>query len=158
MSHLFGSSTVGLRVTSSKRAYVTRWVSQVCCSQSLCPRGRSLLTRASTGDTQTLKGKSGSVSVGASRSWCTQCFVWAIWALLVGMMFDSKFDFTPPTVLLGLFRCPWTWGIFFWLDPTFCCRWLFSSEVQLWSSHRRWAHILLLCHLVSWLYTVTLLI
>ena len=30
----------------------------------------------------------------------------------VGMGFDSKHDFAPPTVLLGLLLCPWTWGIF----------------------------------------------
>ena len=29
------------------------------------------------------------------------------------MEFDSKHDFAPPTVLLGLLLCPWTWGIFF---------------------------------------------
>ena len=27
--------------------------------------------------------------------------------------FDSKWDFAPPTILLGLLLCPWTWGIFF---------------------------------------------
>ena len=37
-------------------------------------------------------------------------FVWALWAFLVGIGFDSKCDFAPPTVLLGLL-CPWTWGI-----------------------------------------------
>ena len=31
---------------------------QVCCTQSLCPCSRPLLTRTSTGDTQTLKGRS----------------------------------------------------------------------------------------------------
>ena len=30
---------------------------------------------------------------------------------LAGMGFDSKRDFAPPTVLLGLLLCPWTWGI-----------------------------------------------
>ena len=35
---------------------------QVCCTQSPCPCGRPLLTRTSAGDTQTLKGWSGSVS------------------------------------------------------------------------------------------------
>ena len=30
---------------------------------------------------------------------------------LVGMGFDSKCDFAPPTILLGLPLCPWTWGI-----------------------------------------------
>ena len=38
---------------------------QVCCTQSPCPCGRPLLTRTSAGDTQTLIGRSGSVSVGS---------------------------------------------------------------------------------------------
>ena len=33
---------------------------------------------------------------------------------LVGMGFDSKRDFAPPTILLGLLLCPWTKDIFFW--------------------------------------------
>ena len=36
---------------------------QVCCTRSSCPCGRPLLTCTSAGDTQTLKGRSGSVSV-----------------------------------------------------------------------------------------------
>ena len=36
----------------------------------------------------------------------------------------------------------------FWWDPTFSCQWLFSSELQFWSScRRRWAHALILHHL-----------
>ena len=31
----------------------------------------------------------------------------------MGLRFDSKCDFTSPTVFLGLHLCPWTWGIFF---------------------------------------------
>ena len=38
---------------------------QVCCTQSPCSWSRPLLTRISTEDTQTLKGRSGSVSVGS---------------------------------------------------------------------------------------------
>ena len=38
---------------------------QVCCTQSPCLCGRPLLTRTSAGDTQTLKGRSSSVSVGS---------------------------------------------------------------------------------------------
>ena len=38
---------------------------QLCCTQSPCPCGKPLLTCTSAGDTQTLKGKSGSVSVGS---------------------------------------------------------------------------------------------
>ena len=37
-------------------------------------------------------------------------FVWALWASLSEMGFDSKCEFAPPTTLLGLL-CPWTWGI-----------------------------------------------
>ena len=65
---------------------------------------------------------------GVSGSWCTPGFVWALRASLVGMGFDSKCDFAPPTVLLGLLLCLWMWGILFWWDPTFSCGWLFSSE------------------------------
>ena len=60
-------------------------------------------------------------------SCCTQGFVWALQASLKGMRFDSKRNFTPPTILLGLLLCPWTWSICFWWDPTFSCQWSFSS-------------------------------
>ena len=30
----------------------------------------------------------------------------------MSMGFDSKCNFAPPTILFGLFLCPWTWGIF----------------------------------------------
>ena len=32
------------------------------------------------------------------------------------MRFDSKHDFTPPTILLRLLLCRWTWGIFFFFE------------------------------------------
>ena len=74
MGHLLGGSMVGLMVTSSKRAYATHWVTQVCCTQSPCPCGRPLLTYISAGDKQTLKDRSGSVAVGSldpkgNQSW-----------------------------------------------------------------------------------------
>ena len=65
VGHLFCGSMVGLMTTSSKKTYATRHASQVCCSQSYCPHSRPLLTHASAGDTQSLKGRSGSVSVGS---------------------------------------------------------------------------------------------
>ena len=136
---LLGGSMVGL----------TRCPSQVCYSQSPCLHGRPLLTRASTGDIQTVKGSSGSVVCGGP--WVLICirFVWALWVSLLGMGFCSKWDFVPPTVLLGLLLCSWVCSIIFWWDPTFSCRWLFSGWLQFWSSHRRrWVHILLLHHLV----------
>ena len=64
VGYLLRSSMVGLIVTSSKKTYTTHHASQVCCSQSPCPCSRSLMTRVLAGDTQTLKGRSGSVSVG----------------------------------------------------------------------------------------------
>ena len=49
----------------------------LCCSQSLYPCGRPLLTHASTGDTPTLKGRSDSESCGVTASFpgsgCAQC-------------------------------------------------------------------------------------
>ena len=50
---------------------------------------------------------SSSVSVG-SLGPGAQSF---ICASLVGMGFDSKCNFTPPTIFLGLLLCPWTGGI-----------------------------------------------
>ena len=55
--------------------------------------------------------------------------VWALWASLAGKGFDSKCDFIPPTILLGLLLCPWAWVIFFWWDPTFSSQWWFNSEL-----------------------------
>ena len=37
-------------------------------------------------------------------------YVWALWASLAGMGFDSKRDFAPPSILLGLLLCRWMWG------------------------------------------------
>ena len=39
---------------------------QVCCTQSPCPCGRPQLTYTTTGDTQTFKGRTGSVSVASA--------------------------------------------------------------------------------------------
>ena len=110
---LLGSSMAGLMVTSSKRTDAKCHTSQVCCSQSPCPCIRPLLTRASSGDTQAVKGQSGSVSYGVPGSWSTQSFVWALWAFLAGMQFDSKHNISPPAILLGLLLCRWMLGIFF---------------------------------------------
>ena len=93
-----------------------------CTRRVPCPHGGPLLTWASAGDTQTLKGRAGSVSCGLPGSCCIRGFVWTLQASLAGMGFDSKCDFAPLTVLLGLLLCSWMWGIFFWWDPTFSSR------------------------------------
>ena len=66
---------------------------------------------------------------GVSVFLCTQGFVWALPASLAGMGFDSKCNFDPPTILLGLLLCSWMCSVFFWWDSTFSCRWLFSSKL-----------------------------
>ena len=45
--------------------HATNCVTQVCHIRSPCPCGRTLLTCTSAGDTQTIKGRSGSVSMGS---------------------------------------------------------------------------------------------
>ena len=65
MGHLPVGSIVVLMATSSKWAYGTGCVRHVCCTQSPCPCARSLLTCTSVVDTQTLKVRSASVSVGS---------------------------------------------------------------------------------------------
>ena len=76
---LLCSSIVELMATSSKRTYATHHICQICCSESLCPCGRSLLTCASTGDTQTLKPGLAQSLVQVPDpfpgSWCVQGFV-----------------------------------------------------------------------------------
>ena len=75
---------------------------QVCCTQSPCPCGRPLLTATSAGDTQTLKGKSGSVSVGSPGVhkilFEPSEHVWWVWDLILNV------------ILLVLLSC---WGFSF---------------------------------------------
>ena len=65
VGHLPVGSMAVLMATSSKRAYVTHCVTQVCYTQRPCPCGRHLLSCASTGDNQALTVRSGTASVGS---------------------------------------------------------------------------------------------
>ena len=67
------------------------------CTQSPLSYGSPLLTCTSAGDSSTV------LSQFLWRLWVLlhPRFVWAFWASLVGMGFDSKHDFAPPTVFLG---------------------------------------------------------
>ena len=73
-----------------------------------CPQpcSRPLLTHTSTRDSWTPQASLVQSLVGSlllsHGSWCLQGFIWALWASLVGVGFDSKCDFAPPTILLGL--------------------------------------------------------
>ena len=117
-----GGSMVGLMVTFSKRAMpylgmlhpepLPLW--QATADLYLCRRHSNTVLSQSQWDLWVLV--------------CTR-FFWALQASLAGMGFDSKCDFAPPTILLGLLLCPWMWGISFWWDPTFSCWRLFSNEL-----------------------------
>ena len=84
MGCLLSGSIMGLVETSSNKAYATHCVTRVCCSQSPCPHSRPLLTHASTGDTPTPKGRSGSVSVGSLGAGAHKVSFEPFWASLVG--------------------------------------------------------------------------
>ena len=115
---------VGLMATSSMRAYATICVTQVAAPRAPAPAaGHCGPVPPQESQTQVWLGL-----CGVSGSWCTQGFVWTLWASLTGMGFDSKCDFAPPTILLWDL-CPRIWDIFFWWDPAFSCWWLFSSEL-----------------------------
>ena len=83
---------VGLMATSSKRTYTARRGSQVCCSKRPRPRGRPLLTCDPTGDTQTLKGRAGSVSVGSLGPGAHKVLfepsesLWRVWGLILNVI------------------------------------------------------------------------
>ena len=99
-----GSSMVGLMATSSKRAY---FIPRSAAPRAPAPAAGHCWPVPLQ---ETLKQSSGSVSVG---SWVLVLmrFIWALWASLVGMGFDSKHNFAPPTILLELLLCLWIWSI-----------------------------------------------
>ena len=95
-----GSSMVGLMATSSKRSYAIPTPRAPVPAADHC-------RPAPPQETLTVLSRSlwGPWVLVHAR------FVWALWASLVGIGFDSEREFAPPTVLLGLLLCPWTWGI-----------------------------------------------
>ena len=115
------ASVMVVMATSFKRTYGSMPAFQDCCLQYPLPRSRPLLTRASAGDTLNTQRQVWLCLVGLTapffRTCCTQSF---ICTSLVGMRFGSKFNFSSPTILLGLLCC-WTWDIFFWWNPLFSC-------------------------------------
>ena len=89
----FGGSVVGLMVTSCKRAYAI-------------PRGMyPEPMKQPTADPCFLRIHSNTVLSQFLWRLCVLVhtrYVWALWASLAGMGFDTKCDFAPPTILLGL--------------------------------------------------------
>ena len=95
-----GRSMVGLMATSSKRSYSiprspaprAAASAAVHCRLMPCRRHSNIVL------SQSLWG-----------FWVLVYprFVWATWAFLAGMGFDSKCNFASPTILLGLLLCLW---------------------------------------------------
>ena len=111
-------------------------------TQSPCPCSRPLLTCTSTGDAHIVLSQSlwGPWVLVHTR------FVWTLWVSLAGMRIDSKHKFAPPSILLGLLLCPWTWGVS--SQPLQCLPsyWGFS-DLGHWVSPHSWyseAQVLLL--------------
>ena len=99
-----GSSMVRLMATSSKRFYAI--------PKSAASRALSLWQ--STADPYLHRDAQTQFCLSLCGGlWVLVCtrFVWALLASLAGMGFDSKCKFAPPTILLGLLLCPWTWSI-----------------------------------------------
>ena len=99
-----GGSMEGLIVTSSKRAYT---IPRSTTPPEPLPLQSPLLTHISTWDAQTVLSQ----SLWGLCVLVHTMFVWVLWASLAGMAFDSRYNFTPPTVLLWLLLCPWMWDI-----------------------------------------------
>ena len=71
-------------MTSAKRAYA---IARSAVPEP-CPCGRPLLTCTSAGDTQTLKGRPGSVSVGSPGAHKVLFEgLWRVWDLIVNTIF-----------------------------------------------------------------------
>ena len=63
---------------------------------------------------------------------------------LVDIGFDSKCDFAPPTVLLGLLLCSWMWGIFFLVESYILLSMVVQQHVVILEfSQEKMKHILL---------------
>ena len=82
-----GGSMVGLMETSSKRAYA---IPRSAAPRAPCPWGSPVLTCTSIGDAQTLKGRSGSVSLGSPGSHKIMFEpserLWWVWGLILNVI------------------------------------------------------------------------
>ena len=86
MGCVLSGSMVGLMVTFSKRVYATH---RIAAPRAPAPAA-GYLSHTPTGDTQTLKGRSGSVSVGSPDAHKvlfepSEC-LWQVWALILNVI------------------------------------------------------------------------
>ena len=90
-----GSSMVGLMATSSKKANATARSAAPRAPASVAGHSWPILHRRHSNTQRQVW-----LSL-CGISWWAQVFVWALRASLVGMVFDSKHNFAPPTILWG---------------------------------------------------------
>ena len=104
-----GSSMVELMATFSNRAYAI--------PRSTAPRvpAPAAVHCWFVPPQEILKHSSVSISVGSLGPGVHKVCLGPL-SVSGGMEFDPKHNFTPPTILLGLLLCPWTWGISFALE------------------------------------------
>ena len=96
VGHLLCGSMVRLMVTSSKRTYATRLLTQVHCTQSPVPAQATADLCRHRRHSNTQRQVWLSLS-GVSRLWCT-CFVWAFWTLwwVWGLILNVILPLLPP--------------------------------------------------------------
>ena len=90
---------------------------QVCLTQRPYYCDRPLLTHTSAGDSV------GSLGSGVYKVCLSPP------SISGGYGFDSKCNFAPLPVLLGLLLCPWTWDIFFLVGSNILLSMVFSSKL-----------------------------
>ena len=94
------------------------------------------------------------VTTGKTIALTSWTFVGKVMSLLLNMLSRLVITFLPRSKCLSIswlqsssaviLEPPkiksdtWMWVIFFRWDPTFSCRWRFSSELQFWGPHGRW--------------------
>ena len=107
---------------------------EVCCTQSSCPCSRPLLTCTFSGDTQTLKGRSGSVSVGSPGEhkilFEPSKHLWWVWSLILNAI-------SPLLPSCWGFSFAFGHGLSFLVQCNILLFMLFSSELSFWSSCKR---------------------
>ena len=133
-----GSSMVELMATSSKRAYAILKNAALRVPAPVAGHcGPFLHRRHSNTQRQVWLSLCG-------IPWCTQDCVWALWVSLIGMVFDSKCDFTPPTILLGFLLLPLDTGYLFLVGSNILLMIVQQWIVILSSCRRRWVPVFLL--------------
>ena len=135
-----GSSMVGIMATSSKRAYV---ISRFGAPRAPAPWQATADLYFYTRHSHTVLAQSlwGLWVMVYTR------FVWALWTSVECMGFDSKSEFAPPTILLGLLLCH-GYRVSFFGGIKILLSIVYQQQVVILEFlQRRWAHILLLSHL-----------